>query len=87
MFSQASVILSTGGSCVGNGRSVHGEAWQGGVCGQEACMVEGMHGRGCAWHRVCMAGDICGGVVCGSGGICGREHAWHGGVHGIGCAF
>ena len=47
MFSQASVILSTGehiwqGVCM-----AVGYMWQGGVHGREACMAEGIHGRGC----------------------------------------
>ena len=41
--------------------SVHG--WGGDLCGREACVVRGMHGRGCAWQRACLAGGICGRVV------------------------
>ena len=44
MFSQASVILSTGGM---RGR---GHAWQG------TCIAGGMHGRGCVWLGACIAG-------------------------------
>ena len=63
---------------------VHGEghawqrerhAWWG------ACMVKGMHGRGCAWQGTCMVGG-----VHGRGGACMAEsHVWWGGgMHGGG---
>ena len=75
MFSQVSVILSKRG---------------GGVCmaGGEACLVEGMHGRGAyvvgghAWQGW--------GGMHGGGGMCGRVcvvkggHMWQGGVRGGG---
>ena len=60
MFSQASVILFTGGHMHDRG-CVGGLAWQGaciaeGACvsgvghaWQGVCMVGGVHGRGCAW--------------------------------------
>ena len=50
-----------------------GHVWQGGMCGRrgmhggETCMVGvyvaggcmgGVHGRGCAWQGVCMAGGV-----------------------------
>ena len=49
-----------------------GHVWQGGMCGrghawQGACMVEDVHGRGCAWQ----------------GNMRGRGHALHGAVHGM----
>ena len=70
MFSQVSVILSTGGGV--HGRGVRGgghmweeHAWWGGIFGRRWCMVggmqgqEGMHDRGGhVWQR--------------EGGICGR---------------
>ena len=31
-------------------------AWQGGMLGRDVCMAGGVHGRGCAWQGVCMAG-------------------------------
>ena len=61
MFSQTSVILSTGGgACV-----------TGNVCGTRACVQWGMSGggvndRGHAWQGVCMAG-VC---LVGEGGSC-----------------
>ena len=73
MFSQASVILSTGGFAW----------WRRGVCGrghvwQGACVAGGMHGRGHAWWGECMAG-----------GMHGRGHAWweEGSMHGRGHAW
>ena len=93
IFSQASVILSTGrGMC------------RGGVHGQGACMVGGMYGGmhgGHAWG-VCVVGGMCGqgecmaGWACMAGGVCvargmhGSGHAWWGvcgqggGMHGWG---
>ena len=63
MFSQASVILSTGGACVVKGGCV----WQrGGMHGKRGmhgeggkCMARGggMHGRGCAWQETATAAD------------------------------
>ena len=50
IFSQASVILSTGGgACVAGGRGMLG---RGGVCGRGVCMVGGVRARerGCAWQ-------------------------------------
>ena len=61
-------------------------------------MVGGVHGRGCAWQGVCMAGGACvaGGMhgrgVCGRGGhvwrvgMCG-VHAWQGGMCGRGACM
>ena len=34
----------------------------------------GIHGRGCAWQEVCMAGGMHG------WGMCGGGHAWQGGM-------
>ena len=56
MFSQVSVILSKGGVCMAGG---------------EACLVEGMHGRGAY-----VVGGMHGGGMHGRGG----GHAWWGGV-------
>ena len=47
MFSQASVILSTGEGMCDKG----GHAWQGGIHGKGACVVGGMHKQG-----ACVAG-------------------------------
>ena len=74
MFSQASVILSTGGYAWLGGVAgcvcvCGGHAWQGEHVWQRACMVGGMHGRGHAWQ----------GGMCGGGG-----HVWQGCVHGSG---
>ena len=75
MFSQASVILSTG----------WGHVWQGGVCvagghaWQGACVAEGgMHGGRACVVEVCMAGDMHGrGGVHGKGGMHGSGgHVW-----------
>ena len=66
MFSQASVILSTGeGACMAGGC-----AWQG-ACMARACMWPGgMHGQG----------DVCSWGVCwGAGDMCARGHVWQGG--------
>ena len=70
MFSQASVILSTGGHDWQRG--VHGEGcghvWQRGACMVEmacvACLAGsmhggGVHGKGHAWQESCMAGGVC----------------------------
>ena len=38
-----------------------------------ACVVGGMHDRGCVWWGVCMAGGIHG-----RGGMHGRGHVWQG---------
>ena len=64
MFSQTSVILSTGrggGACATGGMCVvRGHSWQGG-----ACVTVGMNGGacvagGCAWQGVClMRGVMC----------------------------
>ena len=41
-----------------------GCAWQGDMCGREACVAGrhvwqgGMCGRGCAWQGTCMAGEM-----------------------------
>ena len=64
MFSQVSVILSTGQVHMAGGVCMGG-AWQGGmcgkgyVCGKGACMAGGMHGGGHAWWGACMAGGTC----------------------------
>ena len=54
MFSQAFVILSTGG----------GMCDRGNVCGTRACVQwimcgGGVNGRGCAWLGVCLVGGSC----------------------------
>ena len=93
MFSQASVILSTGRGMCGRG-----QAWQGdgGVHGGGACMVGGVHGGGHAWHRgmcdrgrawqrgACIAGDMHGRGACmvGEGACMVVGHAWQGGMCG-----
>ena len=46
MFSQASVILFTGG------RAWQGACMAGGMCGRGVCMAGGMHGRGHEWQGV-----------------------------------
>ena len=77
LFSQASVILSTGerwqrgdvcgeGVCVAKGdmacKANRGHVWLGGHVWQGTCMAGGMPGRGCAWE----------------GGMCGRGEGMHG---------
>ena len=81
MFSQASVILSTGaGACMAGGCAlqggVHGgwHAWPGGTC--VAGGVCGMCTRGHVWQ---------GGHV--AGGVHGWGHVWQEGVHGRGHAW
>ena len=84
MFSQASVILFTGGAYVAGGMRGGGHAWQG-VCvakGGHAwwwvCMVEGVHGRGRhVWQRGGMHGGGCAWwrVYMAGGGMCGWEEA------------
>ena len=66
IFSQASVILSTGGHVCLGGMC----AW-GGMCGWGVCMAGG------AWQGACMAG---GGHVW-PGACVPRGHAWPGGMH------
>ena len=39
------------------GGGVHGK--RGGCAWQRACVVGGMHGRGCAWQGVCVAKGVC----------------------------
>ena len=52
MFSQASVILFTGGGICGRGHAWWGACMAGGVCGKGgACMVVGVHGGGCTLSR------------------------------------
>ena len=75
MFSQASVILFTGG----------GHAWLGGAC----VVGGGICGRGCAWQGACVAGGVCGGgghvwqrSIHGRGGMCGRGVCMAGGMRG-----
>ena len=76
MFSQTSVILSTGGvhgrGCDDRG-SMHG---RGGVAG--ACVVEGACMAG-----MCMAGGMHGRGMCGRG-VHGRGCVWQKGMHGLG---
>ena len=77
MFSQTSVILSTGGvhgrGCDDRG-SMHGRG----------CVAGGMCGGGghawqeCAWQEACMAGACVAGVCMASGCV------WQGGMHGLG---
>ena len=56
-FSQASVILFTGGGGHAlQGAGMAGDMHSGGMCGRGACIA-----RGCAWWGVCMAGGMCGG--------------------------
>ena len=87
IFSQASVILLTGGggscgrgACVAEG-CVHGGgcAWQGGVHGRGGVHGEGgMHGEGAvAWQRWgCMAGGVHSrGCAWQRGGMCGKGGA------------
>ena len=50
--------------------------WQGGIIGREACVVGGMHGRGCTWQGACMAGE-CMAVACMSGGCVAGGHGMH----------
>ena len=61
MFSQASVILSTGeGACMAGGHAWQGErAWQG-VRGGGHAWQRSMHGRGSAWQGGCVwrEGDV-----------------------------
>ena len=77
MFLQASVILSTRGvACMAQGCVWQGVHGRGGVCGQGACMGEGvwqgdMHGRGACMVGACVAR--------------GQGHVWWGGMHGRGC--
>ena len=52
MFSQLSVILSTGGGV---------------FMARGACMAGGVHGRGCAWQGVCGGGHAWQGGMCGWG--------------------
>ena len=42
----------------------------GDMCDRGVSMVGGMHGRGCVWQGVYMAGGAW------QGGMCGRGHAW-----------
>ena len=79
------------GGVHGRGHTWWGEhAWQGGMCGREACMAGGMHGRGCAWQQGMHVRGMHGRGVCMVGGMQrrgmhGRGHAWwgvwQGGVH------
>ena len=74
MFSQVSVILSTGvGVCMAGGGGMHGGG---------ACMVGDVHGRGHAWWGggACVAREAC---VAG-GGMHGRGDVHGGGMHGWG---
>ena len=95
MFSQASVILSTGreghvwqrGACVvkEGGCVMRGHVWRGGACvsgghaWQGACMAGVCMWWGCAWQR-----GMCGRGACKAGGrVCmAGGHAWQGGMHG-----
>ena len=60
MYSQTSVILSTGGSMYGKGGVHVGSMHGGGMCGR---------GGGHVWQGR-------GACVAGGGGMCGRGHAW-----------
>ena len=70
MFSQASVILFSGGSMYGSGVS-GGHVWQGGMCGRW-----GMHGRKSVWLGVCMAGGVLGRGHVWQGGMHSGGCAW-----------
>ena len=60
MFSRVSVILFTGGAYMAGG--MHGGGMrgacmaEGGMHGRQVCVAGGIHGRGHAWHGVCVAG-------------------------------
>ena len=83
MFSQASVILFTGGVCMGVWQgSMHGGGVAGGPAWQGACMA--MHGHG--WQGACVVGGMHGGGhawqgACVVGGMHGGGHAWQGWGH------
>ena len=51
------------------------------MAGGEACLVEGMHGRGAYVVGACMAGV---GGMHGGGGMCGRVCVVRGGICGMG---
>ena len=81
MYSQTSVILSTGGSMYGKGGVHVGSMHGGGMCGRGrgACVAgEGSmcgRGRGHVWQGACMAEGMHGGGTCVAG--VGR-HVWQG---------
>ena len=76
MFSQACVILLTGGFCL----------WREGVCLWRegglhlgVCLRGGLHGGGSAWRRVCMKEGLHGGGSAWRRGVCmegGSEWRW-----------
>ena len=93
MFSQASVILFTGGRAwLGGvhgrgGMRGRGHVWQGGHAWQGACMAGGHAWQGHVWQRACVAGCAwwgCAWQGCAwQGGMCGwgmhgGGHAWQG---------
>ena len=89
MFSQASVILSTGDMCGKGGCAwwwacmvVACVAGGGGMSGRGRgeCVAGGMHGGGYVWRGrgVCVQGE----GVCVAGGMHGRGHAWQSGMAG-----
>ena len=99
MFSQASVILFTGGLC-GEGvvcvARMHGAVYMAG--GHAWQLGTWVVGEGHAWQGACMAGGMCNGghvwqgaCIVGVhmiGGVHGRGHAWWGGgMHGGWCAW
>ena len=91
MFSQASVILFTGG---GGMCGRWGASMGGGMCGRGACMAGVMHDRGMcmaggmhvgghAWQVGCVwQGSMCGREACVAGAMHGRGACMTGGVHG-----
>ena len=98
-----SVILFTGGMCVGRG-GMHGgggrHAWwgacvlgcvAGGMCDGGHVWQGGMCGREHAWQGHAWWGACVVGVCMAGGmhggGMHGRGHAWHGGMHGMGACM
>ena len=75
IFSQASVILFTGGTH-GGGVCMVGE---GGVHGGGVCMGRVVCGRGHVWHRACMIGGMHDRGYAWQEG-CGGGHVWWGHV-------
>ena len=67
MFLHLSVILFTGGVCVGGHT-----CWREGMCGRGVCGRGHAWQGGCSWQGVCMVGAIHGRGMHGSG------HAWRG---------
>ena len=89
IFSQASVILSTGGCAWPGGHACPGGVCGWVICGWGVCIARDVHAWGCvcpggvhAWEVCVPGGHVCLGRHACLGGMHGQGHAWPGGMHG-----